>query len=74
MGKEHINLKEQEPIKTAFGEYIDSHRKELAELQSYGKSGGIGEGSNYRKAWESFAAGARKAAAQPLPKSVNSNK
>lgn len=57
-----------EPIKTAFGEYIDSHRKELAELQSYGKSGGIGEGSNYRKAWESFAAGARKAAAQPLPK------
>lgn len=55
------------PVKTAFGEYLDKHRNELAELQAYGKSGGIGADSNYRKAWESFAAGAKAAAAQPLP-------
>ena len=61
-------IQRTEPVKTAFGEYLDSHRKELAALQGYGKSGGIGADSSYRKAWESFAAGARKAAAEPLPK------
>ena len=49
------------PVKTAFGEYLDKPRSELAELQAYGAD------SNYRKAWESFAAGAKAAAAQPLP-------
>lgn len=57
----------QGPIKTPLGEYLDANRATLRELKAMGNDGGIGENSDYRKAWEKFAAGAKAAAAQPLP-------
>lgn len=55
------------PVKTPFGKYLDSNRAKLRQLKELGKSGGVGENSNYRKAWEEFASGARKAASEPIP-------
>lgn len=55
------------PIKTAYGEYLDDNRALLASLLGMGKSGGLGEASNYRQAWEKFQAGAEAAIAEGVP-------
>lgn len=56
------------PVLTPFGEYLDKNRDTIRKLKEYGKSGGVGVHSSYRRLWEKFARGAQEAAAKPLPK------
>lgn len=55
------------PQLTPYGEYLQENKALLAVLVEMGKSGGIGEDSNYRQAWETFQAGAEAAIAAGVP-------
>lgn len=55
------------PVLTPFGEYLDKNRETINELKALGKSGGIGEDSNYRKLWDKFEREANEAIAKGIP-------
>lgn len=59
------HVSQKAPIeKTPYGKYLEKNKALLASLIGMGKSGGIGEASNYRRSWETFLAGAKAAIAE----------